>query len=68
MTTSSGVNVLALRERELETGIRVRDEQSSQELGLSKVAAQQAMKFVLAGKEKPFQLEDYTKEFDLLPQ
>ena len=50
VATSSGVNVLAMRERELETGISVRDEQSGQELGLSKVAAQQAIKNTVASR------------------
>ena len=43
VATSSGVNVVAMRERELESGIGVRDEQSGEELGRSKVAAQQAI-------------------------
>ena len=35
VATSSGVNVLAMRERELETGISVRDAQTGEELGQS---------------------------------
>ena len=39
VATSSCVNVVLMRENELKSGITVRDEQTGNDLGLSKVAA-----------------------------
>ena len=39
VATSSSVNTVAMREGELKSGITVRDEQTGNEFGLSKVAA-----------------------------
>ncbi len=40
---SSAVNVVAMRDAELKGGISVRDEATSEELGLSRIAAKQAI-------------------------
>ena len=43
VATSSSVNVVAMREKEMEQGISVKDATTNEEMGVSKIAAKTAI-------------------------